>query len=392
MKHLLIVAAASAVLLGAATPDWAQRRVMTEGTAEADPCRPAVTAGGLVYVSGVFGTDDNGDLAGPDVESQTRQALDRMREVLEQAGSSLAHTVSVSVFLKDPADYSAMNEVYASYFPDDPPVRTTVVSDLLLGARVQMAAVAVPVGATREVLHPSGWATPARPYSYIVRTEDLVFLAGLVSRRGRDDTPVPGSVTVQTRTILTNARTLLRAAGVGLDDVVMSRVFLTDEAQYDEMNNTYRTYFRTAPPARATAVAPLIGPDAALEITLVATRGTKTVVGPVVAPSLPLSTGIRAGDRLFLSGVLGNTDANVMDGAAQTREALTRIGRTLSDAGMGFENVVESRVYLSDLFRFAEMDEVYREWFPVEPPARTAVGLGLVSRNPLVEIGLTAVR
>jgi len=386
------VAVGLAMLAGQGAQTMEQRRAITAGAPPIGPYSPAVVAGGLVYVSGLLGTGADGQMVGPDVASQTRRILDRMTEILEAAGSSLGQTVSVSVFLKNPGDFEALNATYRDYFRESPPVRTTVVADLLNGALVEIAAIAVPKGATREVLHPAGWIKSPRPYSYIVRTDDLVFLSGLVSRRGVDDALVPGAVDVQTTTILDNAATLLKTAGVGLEDVVQSRVFITDDVVFDAMNNTYRTYFPKEPPARATAVARLMGNDFLVEVTLVATRGEKEVLGAVVSPSLPLSTAVRAGNRVFLSGVLGNTDANMGDPAAQTRELMTRISRTLTTAGLSFADVADSTVYLTDLTQFATMNGVYREFFPSAPPARATVGTRLVSRNALVEIMMTAVR
>jgi 2-iminobutanoate/2-iminopropanoate deaminase len=350
-----------------------------------------VVAGGLVYVSGLLGTGADGQLVGPDVASQTKRILDRMREILEASGSSLAQTVSVSVFLKNPADFEALNATYREFFRENPPTRTTVVTDLLNGALVEISAIALPNGAKREVLIPEGWMKSPRPYSFIVRTDDLVFLSGLISRRGTDDSFVPGSVAEQTKTILDNATTLLKTAGVSLEQVVQSRVYITDDAVFAGMNDAYRTYFPQAPPARATAVARLMGNDYLVEITLVATRGKKEVVGPASA-TVPLSAVVRAGNRVFLSGVLGNTDANVGDITAQTKEVMNRITRSLTQAGMSFDDVADTTVYLTDLSQFSAMNAVYRESFSAAPPARATIGTRLVSRNALVEILMTAVR
>lgn len=395
MKHTALAAITLALVAcqGAQTMEQTgPKTVITAGAPPIGPYSPAIAAGGLIYVSGLLGTGDDGQLAGPDVASQTRRILDRMGEILEAAGSSMAQVVSMSVFLKDPADFAAMNEAYRAYVSEAAPTRTTVVADLLNGALVEIAAVAVPNGAPRETLHPAGWVKSPRPYSLIVRSGGLVFLSGLISRRGADDTFVPGTAAQQTRTILENAKALLAAAGLTLDSVVSSRVFITDAAMFTEMNDVYRTYFPKHPPARATAVTPLMGPDYFVEITLVATDGDREVLGPGVAPTLPLSTAIRSGDRIFLSGVLGNTDTNVGDIAAQTRETLARIERTLVSQGLTFANVVDTTVYLPDLSQFAAMNAVYREAFPSAPPARATVGTGLVNRNALIELVMTAVR
>jgi 2-iminobutanoate/2-iminopropanoate deaminase len=218
-----------------------------------------------------------------------------------------------------------------------------------------------------------------------------VFLAGLVSRRGADDSLVPGSINIQTRTILDNAGVLLKTAGLSYADVVASRVFLTDDTYFEAMNNEYRQYFSEAPPARATAVTDLMGLESMVEITLIATAGRKEVLGASVSPSLPLSPAVRSGDLVFLSGVLGNTSANADDVAAQTRETMARIGRTLEGVGLSFRHVVDSTIYLPDLWNQKKVDDIYREFFAVEPPARTSVGARLVTRAGLIEMMMTAV-
>jgi 2-iminobutanoate/2-iminopropanoate deaminase len=347
----------------------------------------AVKADGLIYVSGIQSPDPDGD-----VQTEARRVLNRLTQVLQAGGSSLEQTVSVSVFLRRPADFDAMNTVYREYFTTDLPVRTTVVSDLADGALMQLSAIAVPAGAPREVLHPSGWAKSPRPYAYIVRAGGLVFLSGLVSRRGSDDQVVPGPVALQTRTILDNAGVLVKTAGVGYDDVVAARVFLTDDSMFDAMNSVYRLYFQNKPPARSTAITGLMGPDAQVEISLIASVTGKQIVGPQISPTVPVSAAVQAGNRIFLSGVLGSTDAKGDDLPAQAREALTRIGRTLETAGVSFSDVVDSTVYLPDIRQRATFDEVFAEWFPRQPPAGTLVGARLSTRNAAVEILISAVK
>jgi len=366
------------------------RQVVSIDGVSGELASPAVKAGGLVFVSGVSPTGADGKPAGADIASQTRLAIERLATVLEAAGSSLAHAMSVHVYLKLASDFDAMNGVYRQAFSDKPPARTTVVTDLGGGASISMSAIAVPVGASREVLHPAGWMQSPRPYSYIVRAGGLVFLSGLVSRRGTDDQVVPGSVAFQTKTILDNAGVLLKTAGLSFQHVVAARVFLTDDSLFEEMNNQYRLYFTADPPARATAVTELMGHDALIEITLIASESGKQVLGPAVSPSLPLSTAVRAGDLLFLSGVLGNTDANASDLPAQTKEIYARIRRTLEGAGLSFSHVVDNTVYVRDVWQQRQVDAISREIFPKDPPARTVVGAKLVARTGLVEMMMTA--
>jgi 2-iminobutanoate/2-iminopropanoate deaminase len=378
---------------------WSQQdRRILDTTAEVNTGRPgqvvdppAVVAGGYVYSSGLVGLEATGRTDQPDVGAETRRAIERLKTVVEAAGSSLAQVVSVTVYMRNPKDYDAMNAVYREFFAEKPPARTTVGVDLPNGAQVMISAVAVPNGTPREVFHPAGWTKSARPYSYVVRAGDLVFLSGLVSRRGTDDQVVVGTVQTQTRTILDNAGVLLRTVGLSYANVVAARVFVTDDSFFEAMNDEYGRYFSEGPPARATAVTRLMGDDSTVEISLVASTADKQLIGPTVSPSLPVSTAVRVGPRVFLSGVVGNTDANVGDVVAQTREALTHLKRTLDNAGLDISNIVDSTVYLPDLWQYDRMDSVFREIF-VMPPARSTVGAKLVTRAGLVEFMTTAVK
>jgi 2-iminobutanoate/2-iminopropanoate deaminase len=84
----------------------------------------AVKAGAHVYVSGLVGIEPStGDLAGSTIQEQTRQALSNCDAVLRAAGATLDDVVEVGILLTDPADFSGMNEEYATWFPVDPPTR-----------------------------------------------------------------------------------------------------------------------------------------------------------------------------------------------------------------------------------------------------------------------------
>jgi len=84
----------------------------------------AVKAGPYVHVSGLVGVDvSTGELAGPTIQEQTRQALTNCRAVLTAAGATLNDVVEVGVLLTDPTDFAGMNEEYATWFPTEPPTR-----------------------------------------------------------------------------------------------------------------------------------------------------------------------------------------------------------------------------------------------------------------------------
>jgi reactive intermediate/imine deaminase len=370
------------------------KQIVTVGPAPVGPYSPAVKAGGFIYVSGTLAQDDAGALVGAgDVSAQTRRVLERMQQVLKAAGSSLDRAVAVTVYLKNASDFQAMNGVYRTFWTSDPPTRTTVVADFVLpGALVEISMIAVPPGAERAVVHPKDWTASPNPYSYAIRSGDTLFLSGLVSRNGRDNSVVKGDVTAQTKVVLDNAGELLRAAGMTHANVVSSRVYLPSAADFQSMNAAYRSYFPSAPPARATVQAALAGPDYHVEITLVASSATKEVIADGRPANPNLSAAIRAGQRVYLSGMLGNTPETKGDAGAQTRETLARIRTALTAAGLTPADVVDGIVYLTDVKNFAAMNQPYRAFFERDFPARATVGTGLVAADGLVEIMLTAVK
>jgi aminoacrylate peracid reductase len=96
------------------------------------PYSPGVRAGNVVYVSGILALDKEGKLVGQgDVTAQTRQVLESIREVLKAAGGSMEDVVFNAIFLSDMAHYAAMNAVYKTYFPSNPPARFCIRADLV---------------------------------------------------------------------------------------------------------------------------------------------------------------------------------------------------------------------------------------------------------------------
>jgi reactive intermediate/imine deaminase len=109
------------------------------------PFSSAVRVGDLLFLSGQVGVvPGSRELAPGGIEGQTRQTLENIKRVLEHAGSSMERVVKCTVFLGDIADYAAMNAVYASFFPKDPPARSTLAaSGLALGAAVEIECIAL---------------------------------------------------------------------------------------------------------------------------------------------------------------------------------------------------------------------------------------------------------
>jgi enamine deaminase RidA (YjgF/YER057c/UK114 family) len=355
------------------------------------PLSQAVKADGLIYVSGTL-------MAKGDISQQTMGVLDTINSTLKAAGSSLENVVSATVYLKNAADAAAMTEIWRQRWPKDAPTRTTIIAELVSpSALIEIAVIAVPNGGERKIITPAGWST-ANPYSYAIQTGDTLFISGLVSRGAKDNQPIEGDVTTQMKTIFANAEEILKTAGFTMADVVANRVYLTDVAAFGEMNKAYVPNFPKNPPARATVIVGLPGPTYKVEVTMTAVKGPKEVVttpGPDGSPGKPsatLSSGIKVGNRMYVSGILGNNADNKGNVEAQTKEAMTRIERTLKAGGFGFENLVDAVVYITDLGFFQPMNNAYRPAIGKDFPARATVKTGLVGSEGLVEIMFVAAK
>jgi 2-iminobutanoate/2-iminopropanoate deaminase len=109
------------------------------------PYSQAIRADSMVYTAGQLGLDPiTGELVPGSVEEQTRQSLTNLKYVVEAAGSSLGHVVKTTVFLKDMNDFPKMNAIYAEFFSENPPARSTVaVAGLPKGGLVEIEVVAL---------------------------------------------------------------------------------------------------------------------------------------------------------------------------------------------------------------------------------------------------------
>lgn len=121
-------------------------RIQTDkAPAAVGPYSQAIAANGFVYAAGQIPlVPETKQLVDGDISAQTRQVLENVKAVLEAAGTSLDRVVKTTVFLMDLGDFAAMNAVYATYFGDVPPARSTIqVAGLPYGARVEIEVVAL---------------------------------------------------------------------------------------------------------------------------------------------------------------------------------------------------------------------------------------------------------
>ncbi len=102
----------------------------------------AIRAGDFVFLTGQIPFRDGKPMTEGGIEEQTRAVLDAINATLAEAGCELADVVKAMVWLRDRADFPGFNAVYGEYFPEAPPTRSAVVSDLLVDCRVEVEVVA----------------------------------------------------------------------------------------------------------------------------------------------------------------------------------------------------------------------------------------------------------
>jgi 2-iminobutanoate/2-iminopropanoate deaminase len=374
----------------------------------AQPFTPAITAGGLVYVSGMMAPDVKGGIT-----AQTKQVFENLRSVLKQAGSSVDNIAVATVTLEQALDLEAVDEVFREQFKGDPPARTTYVGNMVrAGALVEIAVTAIPNGGQRKAILPPGWMTPKSPYSYAIQSGDVLFLSGMLPQNMKDLSAVRGDIQTQTKKALDNAVELLKAAGMSLDDTVSSRVVLRQRvADFAAMNSAYAPYWDVKDPrasgavpgrpGRATVGLGLFAPYD-MEVTFVAVKGSqpREIVippnrdgSPGQLGALPFSPAIKIGNQIWVSGTTGGTVENEGNIKAQVKENLTRLGSVLKAGGFDFKDVVAVEVWMTNVSQYDDLNDVFREVFPTNPPVRKVVGLeSLGGGTSLTEVAFTALK
>lgn len=144
MRPYFVVLAAVLTSTAAGQQPADKQVIQLPGSLPGLPFSSAVRVGNVLYLSGQLGNlPGTRQLVDTGIVKQTQQTLENIKAVLAQAGSSMERVFKCTVFLSDIRYYDEMNRVYASYFPKDPPARSTVAgSGLALGAKVEIECLA----------------------------------------------------------------------------------------------------------------------------------------------------------------------------------------------------------------------------------------------------------
>jgi reactive intermediate/imine deaminase len=366
-----------------------------------------VDAGDYVYVSGQGPRRPDGSLPATFME-QCRQALNNVRSVVEASGLNMEHVVYTQVYLEDIGKYGEMSRVFGEYFATTPPARAVVGIAKLPDPPIQISAVAVHSLTGRRAVHPPSYKAEESASPGIL-THDRLFISGM---SGSDAAAgkVPDDPAAQVDLALDRVQAVVKASGLELSHVVFVNPYLTAEIPMRVMNERYARRFEFGnTPARATIEVSSLPGGAHIEYTGVAVRDLqqRRAVRPKNMPPSPTASPcVLAGDTLYCSaksGFIPGPNGGVY--AATTRHQLRQTMRNLLDnleeAGMTFDQVVATNVYLDDLLDMAAFEEVYGQYFgPVLPAQTTIQQIAPSDRSPdkedhypdLEQVSLIAVR
>jgi enamine deaminase RidA (YjgF/YER057c/UK114 family) len=238
-------------------------------------------------------------------------------------------------------------------------------------------------------------------YSRAVRVGDTVLQSGTTAIDRQGNVRGEGDVTRQVEAIMTIAEWSLGKAGGRLDDVVRSRIYVTDIAVGDAAARAVARYFRNARPAATMVqVNGLARPAQLVEIEFDAVDGALTAARRIASGG-PLedvyaySRAVRVGERVFVSGSTALRATGVEgpgDMYRQTRATLETIFRALAEAGAAPGDLVYTKTYLTDLARADEYTRAFVDALGDVRPVSTLLGVpALVRPELLVEIEAEAV-
>ncbi len=236
---------------------------------------------------------------------------------------------------------------------------------------------------------------PVGPYSPGIVAGDYLYVSGQGARDREGN--LPPTPDAQVRQTLDNVKVIVEAAGLTMEHVVYSQVYLHDMANYEALDRLWKEYFPKAPPARSVLGVHRMPTDTTVEISAVAFRDLsrrKLIVPSGYPRGLSWTPGVMADGRLYLSGFFG---ADVSTGKvpdnpdAQVQLALDNMKQTLAAAGMDFRHVVFVNPYVTDKAS-GQMNAIYAKHFEHgNAPARATIRVASLPGGNTIELTGVAV-
>ncbi len=335
---------------------------------------PALLANGTLYLSGQGGS------AAKDVAGQMGQAMGNVQTVLHSAGMDFGNVVWMNIYLTDPHDLAAMDDVYWKMIGPSPPARTVLtVAALPQGEKVEINCIAVADAGQRKAIWPAGWPRGPRLDPPAILAGEILYL----SAQGGEEPltgKLPSDFSAETKQALENVSTVLKAAQMSMKNVLWVNPYMSVSGQYDVMGKVYKTYFEFGnTPGRGTiqVVGLPKGEHMVFSCIAGADLSKRKAVRPRNMPPSPTaSPGILYGDTLYLSAKDGFIPGQGMVTPLfdlQLRQSMRNLLDGLEEVDMDFSNVVFSTVYLREIKDDQQMNPLYGKFFKPPYPARTTL-------------------
>src|SRR5215470_7464665 len=339
----------------------------------------AVEAAGYVFVSGQGPRRADGTVPG-NFADQVRQALENVKTALESAGLTTDHLVYTQVYLDDVQRIRELDEVFSSYFAKDPPARAVLGVAKVPEPPIQINAIAVRDLQGKQAVSVPG-LKPNKALSAGMLSHDQLFISTMQGRDAATGT-VPQDPALQVNLALDGLKSVVEAAGLTMAHMVFVNPYMTSEISYGAMNEQYAKRFEFGnTPGRATIEVSSLPDGAHIAYTGIAVRelSRRLAVRPKNMPPSPTASPcVFAGDLLYCSAKSGfipgpNGGVYFASTVDQTRQTMRNLLDNLEEAGMAFDQVVSTTIYLDDLADATAFDGVYRRYFPALLPAQTVV-------------------
>jgi 2-iminobutanoate/2-iminopropanoate deaminase len=378
----LVVVAPVLLILGLAGPAPAQDQpaVKKKATGQTKPSRnlfkAGVRVGNTVYISGKGDYRPNAEFP-----EKVENCLGEIRKALQSEGLDMRNVVKSFVYLEDRDKYADLNPVYAKFFTEDPPARTTLgVAQVPGESRLEITCIATTDLAEKKRI---GDPPPGLPFSPGILSGDTLYVSG----KG-DQLPGgghPSTFEEQVRQSMKNVETTLKQAGLDFRHVVMSHVFLDKYENLEIADKVYNEFFEDgSEPACATVFVDWIPGGSHVEITCIATTdlaGRKVVrpeglKGLSIEGAVAASPAVWAGNTLYISALSGTMPKGGIAGgnlAEQVHQMARNHTIVLEAAGLTLEDLASGCVYLRDMKDYQPMNAVYRQYFSRGNAVRTCL-------------------
>src|SRR5580693_2197864 len=349
------------------------KAVFPPGVKTIGPYSPGIVAGDYLYVSGQGAKRPDGTFPSG-AAAQLRQCLANIKNIADSAEFPMAGIVYTQVYVRDTKAFAEVERAWDEYFPSGGPARSMIgVLSLPDNTPVEVNAVLVRDPATKKMIFAEG--SKQGPVPDAVLTTERAYVSDC---RGVG----AGDISAEVTAAMERLGASLKAAGLDYRHMVFVNPFMLDSVGYDVMGRVYAKYFEFGnTPARATITVAALPGGAHIEFSGVAVRDLtkRRAVRPKNMPPSPTASPcVLAGDTFYCSaksgfipgphsGVYAETVEN------QTRQSMRNLLDGLEEAGMSFENVVASNVYLDNMVDFPKMNRIYKLFFSDTPPARTTI-------------------